>query len=119
MTLADQWTCVAGDLSNLTLRRGVDIGPLPDQPNFATVRVRFVGLNFADVFSCLGLYSATPEGEFVPGLEFSGVIERVSEGTNSFNVGDEVFGVKKFGAYSTYLHVNLAYTRKLPEGWSL
>lgn len=31
------------------------------------IAVRCIGLNFADVFSCLGLYSATPRGEFIPG----------------------------------------------------
>ena len=43
------------------------------------VRVMAVGLNFADVFAGLGLYSATPKGDFVPGLEFSGVVEEVGE----------------------------------------
>ena len=32
-----------------------------------TVRVRAVGLNFADVFTALGLYAAAPEGAFTPG----------------------------------------------------
>ena len=41
----------------------------------ARVAVHAVGLNFADLFACLGLYSATPAGPFVPGLEFAGVVE--------------------------------------------
>ena len=36
------------------------------------VAVKSVGLNFADIFALTGLYSATPEGSFIPGLEFAG-----------------------------------------------
>lgn len=36
-----------------------------------SLRVHSVGLNFADAFACQGLYSATPPGSFVPGLESS------------------------------------------------
>ena len=39
-----------------------------------------MGLNFADLAACLGLYSATPAGAFVPGLEFAGTVEAVGEG---------------------------------------
>jgi len=38
------------------------------------VGVEAIGLNLADVFAVLGLYGATPKGEFVPGLEYSGVV---------------------------------------------
>ena len=33
-----------------------------------------VGHHFADIFAMWGLYSATPEGGFIPGLEYAGVI---------------------------------------------
>ncbi len=41
------------------------------------VDVKAVGLNFADIFAVQGLYSATPKGAFVPGLEFAGVVSQV------------------------------------------
>lgn len=41
------------------------------------VSVRACGLNFADIFAAMGLYSATPKGTFTPGLEFSGVVSQV------------------------------------------
>ncbi len=46
----------------------------PPEPENARVRVRAVGLNFADVFALTGLYSATPPGSFIPGLEFAGEV---------------------------------------------
>jgi NADPH:quinone reductase-like Zn-dependent oxidoreductase len=64
----------AGSLKRLT-RRTED---LPDPaPGEARIAVQAIGLNFADIFAGLGLYSATPTGSFVPGLEFAGLIEAV------------------------------------------
>ena len=37
--------------------------------------MKAIGLNFADLFACLELYSATPAGTFVPRLEFAGVVD--------------------------------------------
>ena len=42
----------------------------PPAPGEVRVAVKAIGLNFADLFACLGLYSATPQGSFIPGLEF-------------------------------------------------
>jgi NADPH:quinone reductase-like Zn-dependent oxidoreductase len=91
----------------------------------ASVEVSAVGLNFADIFACLGLYSATPKGPFVPGLEFSGVVREVGpsapDGTMvaaALRPGDQVVGVVRFGAYATALNADVRYLRPLPEGWS-
>ncbi len=43
-------------------------------PGKVRIQIKAVGLNFADIFACLGLYSATPRGSFSPGLEFSGIV---------------------------------------------
>jgi NADPH:quinone reductase-like Zn-dependent oxidoreductase len=67
----------AGSLNNLQLINE----ELPDpQPNEVTVAVRAIGLNFADIFAIWGLYAATPEGVFTPGLEYAGVIAKVGSG---------------------------------------
>ena len=34
------------------------------------VKVKCIGLNFADIFCLLGLYKAAPKNELIPGLEF-------------------------------------------------
>lgn len=111
----------AGSLARLT-RRTED---LPDPPpGQATVAVRAIGLNFADLFACLGLYSATPSGSFVPGLEFAGVVEALGpaasgdDETRGIRVGSRVFGLTRFGGYATALNAGLAYLRPLPDGWS-
>ena len=86
----------AGSLANLVQKQR----PLPPlSAGHLRVQVHAVGLNFADIFALTGLYSATPEGAFIPGLEFAGTV--IDTGTDSgnidsaFQVGDQV-GVSKF-----------------------
>eukprot|EP00285_Hemiselmis_virescens_P016613 CAMPEP_0173402774 /NCGR_PEP_ID=MMETSP1356-20130122/54889_1 /TAXON_ID=77927 ORGANISM="Hemiselmis virescens, Strain PCC157" /NCGR_SAMPLE_ID=MMETSP1356 /ASSEMBLY_ACC=CAM_ASM_000847 /LENGTH=96 /DNA_ID=CAMNT_0014363169 /DNA_START=141 /DNA_END=428 /DNA_ORIENTATION=+ len=78
------------------------------------VQIKAVGLNFADIFAAMGLYSATPKGTFTPGLEFSGTILEVhpsaasaaaAKGTWVPRAGCEVMGVTRFGGYTTVLNV--------------
>jgi len=113
----------AGSLERL--RRQSDTLP-PPGPGEARVRVEAVGLNLADVFACLGLYSATPKGPFVPGLEFAGVIEALGPPGDSPAVaapsdcapGDAVFGMTRFGAYATAINARTALVGRRPAGWS-
>ena len=91
-------------------------------PGEARVRVEAVGLNFADVFACLGLYSATPRGSFVPGLECAGTVELVGPPVAGaalrFAPGDRVMALTRFGGYATRLVADVRYLRPLPAGWS-
>jgi alcohol dehydrogenase len=111
----------AGSLERLT-RRTED---LPDPaPGEARVEVRAIGLNFADVFACLGLYSATPRGSFIPGLEFAGVVEAVGPAASTqdpprtVRPGDPVIGVTRFGGYATALNASVRNLRPMRPGWS-
>jgi len=94
----------------------------PPAPGEARIRVEAVGLNFADIFACQGLYSATPSGSFVPGLECAGVIESIGETTattpSGLRPGDRVIVLTRFGAYATALNVGTQYLRRVPEGWT-
>lgn len=113
----------AGSLDRLR-QRNECIGP--PGPGEARVAICAIGLNFADVFACLGLYSATPSGPFIPGLEFSGVVEEVgqppacapSTGTSPWHPGDRVVGLTRFGAYATSLNVDVRYLDHLRPDWS-
>jgi alcohol dehydrogenase len=88
------------------------------QSNEVRVAVKAIGLNFADIFAVFGLYKATPEGQFVPGLEYSGVIDAVGSEVTSVKVGDRVMGVTRFGAYATHLNIDSKYVVPIPEAWS-
>ncbi len=96
--------------------------PLPDPgPGEARVRVEAIGLNFADLFAAQGLYSATPRGSFIPGLECAGVVEALGPDwptDGGLGVGDRAIALTRFGAYATALNVGAAYLRRIPTGWS-
>lgn len=106
----------AGDISRLRL---VPAAAGEVAPGCARVSVCFVGLNFADVCACQGLYSATPSGAFTPGLEFSGVVAEVGADVRNVRVGDAVMGVARFGAYTQEIVVDAAQLFQVPDGWSL
>jgi synaptic vesicle membrane protein VAT-1 len=112
----------AGSLDRLTRRTE----ELPDPgAGQARVRVKAIGLNFADIFACLGLYSATPKGPFIPGLEFAGVVEAVGppgdaeQAMRAPRVGDAVVGLTRFGGYATAVNIGVEYLRPIRAGWSV
>ena len=104
----------AGNIKNLQLIEE----NLPDpNDNEVTIEVKAIGLNFADVFAIWGLYSATPEGEFTPGLEYAGVVAKVGKEVSHVKVGDAIMGVTRFGAYTSHLNIDSQYAIPLPKGW--
>ncbi|MFN3603663.1 MAG: zinc-binding dehydrogenase [Leptonema sp. (in: bacteria)] len=106
----------AGNLKNYKIEES-DLQILSDHK--VRVQIKAVGLNFADIFACLGLYSATPKGSFSPGLEYAGVIVEKGKKVNSpFKEGDEVLGTTKFGALTNYLDVNPNYLYPKPKDWT-
>lgn len=105
----------AGSLARLKLVAE----PLP-APAVGEVQVRIaaIGLNFADVFACLGLYSATPKGAFVPGLEAAGKIVAIGDGVEGWQIGDQVMVLTRFGGYADAMNVPAATLWPVPKGWS-
>jgi NADPH:quinone reductase-like Zn-dependent oxidoreductase len=105
----------AGSLGNLELIEEELPDPTDEE---VTVEVKAIGLNFADLFALQGLYSATPKGSFIPGLEYSGKIYKKGENVTDFEINDDVIGVIRFGAYASHLNIDYRYVQKLPGGWS-
>ena len=105
----------AGNIDHLKL-----IAEDLDEPSSeeVTIEVHSIGLNFADIFALTGLYSATPKGSFIPGLEFSGLIIKKGKNVSHFLEGDKIMGVTRFGAYANYLNINKNYIYPLPKDWS-
>jgi NADPH:quinone reductase-like Zn-dependent oxidoreductase len=117
--LREVWrTPRAGSLTRLV--RVSEPCPAPG-PGEALVRVEAIGLNFADLFAAQGLYSATPQGAFVPGLECAGVVEALGPpgaAPARVGVGDRVMVLTRFGGYATALCVDVRQLQPLPAGWS-
>lgn len=86
--------------------------------NEVCVKIKAIGLNFADVFTIMGLYKAAPQKDFIPGLEFSGIVQDIGQNVTGFNINERVMGVIRFGAFTNYLNIDYNYLQKLPDDWS-
>lgn len=88
--------------------------PIPG-PHQVLVRVRAIGLNFADIFGRLGVYPGTPKPPFIPGLEFSGDVAGMGSAVTGFEVGQRVMGYSRLGSHAEYVLVSSNLTTVLPE----
>ena len=92
--------------------------PAPDPiPGTAIVEVKAAAVNFADILMVAGQYQTKPELPFVPGCEFSGVVE-VSGGMEGLAVGDRVCGFVGYGAAAERAIAYPGSVLKLPDNVS-
>lgn len=87
--------------------------PAP-QAGEVLIRVRAVGINFADLLARMGVYPGVPKPPFVPGLEVAGVVDADPDGR--FPQGRRVAALSKFRAYAERIAVPAAQVFPLPEG---
>lgn len=89
--------------------------PAPDQ---ILVKVRAIGLNFADVMGRFGVYPGTPQPPFILGLEFSGEVVEVGSSVTLFKGGERVMGYSRHGSHAEYVCVNESLAIELPSSMS-
>src|SRR6202046_4982063 len=98
---------------------------LPDpQPKAgeALIRVKAIGVNFADLLQRMGIYPGTPKPPFVPGLEIAGVVEKIAEGAGKpsegepLRIGEAVTALTHFNAYAQWVAVPARQVYRLPAG---
>ncbi len=85
--------------------------PAPDQ---ILVKVRAIGLNFADVMGRFGVYPGTPQPPFILGLEFSGDVVGVGANVTLFKGGERVMGYSRHGSHAEYVCLNEQLATELP-----
>ena len=93
----------------------VEDGPLPD--GLAIVRITSCSVNYADITIRWGLYESAIRYvgyPIVPGFDFAGIVERVGRNAG-VEVGDDVFGITFFGAYSSRVLVPGSQCRARPQ----
>jgi NADPH:quinone reductase-like Zn-dependent oxidoreductase len=105
----------AGSINNMKLLEQDLSEPGRDE---VTIEVKTIGLNFADIFSILGLYKAASKFNLIPGLEFSGLVIKKGENVTEFAIGERVYGATKFGGYVSHLNLDRSYLLKLPDNWT-
>jgi NADPH2:quinone reductase len=85
-------------------------------PGQVGVRVTAAAVNFPDVLLVAGSYQVRVPPPFVPGSEFSGVIDEIGSGVTGFAFGDRVSGTGMFGAFAERVVVDTAGLALIPDG---
>jgi NADPH:quinone reductase-like Zn-dependent oxidoreductase len=88
-----------GPVSSLFISNEIE-KPVPDAAQ-ALIRVKYFGVNRMDLSQRAGQYQVPPQAGPILGVEFSGTIEGLGENVandnsddyESFDIGDEVFGL--------------------------
>ena len=92
------------------------------KPGEVVIRVKAVGVNFADLLQRMGVYPGTPKPPFVPGLEVAGVVEKTAEDSTHaqegepLKKGDAVAALMPFNGYAEWAAVPARDAFRLPAG---
>jgi NADPH:quinone reductase-like Zn-dependent oxidoreductase len=82
------------------------------------LRVRAIGVNFADVLARQGLYPDAPAPPMVVGYEAAGYIDALGPGVAGLSIGDRVVALTRFGGYADVVAVPAAQAFRVPEALS-
>jgi NADPH2:quinone reductase len=92
--------------------------PTPEpKPGEVRVAIKAASLNFPDLLTVRGQYQFKPPLPFVPGSEFSGVVDALGAGVTHLRLGQPVAGMGSSGGFGTHVCVNAAATMPLPPGF--
>ena len=83
------------------------------------IAIHAASLNFPDLLTVQNKYQVKPPLPFVPGCEFSGVVQAVGDGVRHLKVGDRVAAIGVSGGFATNACVDAAAVMPLPSGFDL
>ncbi|MDC3169621.1 quinone oxidoreductase [Paracoccaceae bacterium] len=88
-----------------------------DQPlaNQIQIKNTAIGVNYHDVYVRSGLYKTlTLPG--IPGCEASGIVEKIGDNVEGFEVGERVtFCTREYGAYASHINISHDKVIKIPD----
>ncbi len=98
-----------------------DVPDPQPKPGEVLIRVKTIGINFADLLQRMGIYPGTPKPPFVPGLEIAGVVEKIADGgkqpaVETLKRGDAVAAMTHFNAYAQWVAAAAQNVYRLPAG---
>jgi NADPH:quinone reductase len=90
--------------------------PIPEpRAGWVRIKVQSVGLNFADILNVRGEYLTRARTPFIPGMEFSGIVDKLGEGVTHLELGQLVAAVGGSGAFAEYAVVPAAAILPIPS----
>lgn len=84
-------------------------------PGLVLVAVRAASLNFPDLLTVENKYQIKPPLPFVPGAEYSGVVQAVGEGVNHLPIGQHVAVIGAAGGFATHALAPASQCLPLPS----
>jgi NADPH2:quinone reductase len=90
----------------------------PPPEDHVRVAVRAAGVSFVDVLMAAGRYQVKPPLPYIPGTEFSGVIEAIGPGVSGFSIGERVFAGGFGGGFAEAATVPAKSVRAIPDSMS-
>ena len=79
------------------------------------IKVKNIGVNFADTLVIKGRYQERPRPPFSPGLELSGTIIEIGNNVEKHKVNDRVIGIAKYGTYCDEIVMPAENVYKIPD----
>ncbi|KAL3524087.1 hypothetical protein ACH5RR_016921 [Cinchona calisaya] len=95
--------------------------PIPelDSPTSVRVRVRATSLNYANYLQILGKYQEKPPLPFIPGSDYSGVVDSIGPKVTKFKVGDPVCSIAALGSFAQFIIADESHLFRVPDGCDL
>ena len=67
------------------------------------VKVKTIGINYAEILSRKGQYSWAPKKPYIMGMECFGEVVEVGDEVSRFSIGDKVIVGQQYGSYAEYV----------------
>ncbi len=101
-----------GDPHVLQIQEQKDPDPSPDE---ILIKVKAIGINFADILARKGLYPDAPKAPCVVGYEVAGIVEATGKNVASAMIGKSVLALTRFNGYSDKVCVPHKNIFTMPE----
>jgi NADPH:quinone reductase len=111
------WLC--DNPSGVAALRWADLPTPEPAARQVRVAVHAASLNFPDLLIVENKYQVKPPLPFVPGSEFSGVVEVVGTEVKHLKPGDRIATIGSTGGFATHALVDAAMAMPLPRGFDL
>ena len=83
------------------------------------IKTHFASINFSDIMIRMGLYLGGPKPPSSLGSEASGIIIKIGDNVENFNIGDRIMGFAPQKGYASHANINQKMAIKLPENFSM
>ncbi|EES12890.1 hypothetical protein BDA96_06G243400 [Sorghum bicolor] len=117
--LGDPTLAPGGEASPFAAVSGDHPVPEISSPTAVRVRVAATSLNFATFLQVQGKYQERPPLPFVPGSDYSGVVDAVGPGVRGLRPGDRVCSFTGLGSFADFIVAEEKQLFLVPDGCDL